>query len=528
MTVVINVEPIMNGEAVRRLLARARAQRVVFNLPEGWTELDNMARMRLLQRQAQLLRKDVALITEDDATRTAAKQVGVPVFTHPEDALHGNWQIRPVSPLVDPRQPESGLPEAPHWEREDLLQRIQKEGARQTRQHRIHTEKSYRRPTPTWLRWSWNIAAGAIIILFLSGFAFYILPAATITLTPGQETIAVAVPLTADPTLDVADVEDGLLTARLVETNISEQGTTRTTGSSQRAAGVATGSVVFSNLSNAAVRIPAGTIVSTGTGTPVNFRTTNEVEVPGGFNESVSAFIEAVEPGTQGNVQSNTITTVSGALRSRVRVTNPAPTSNGGSQLVSVVTQEDRDRLLAETTARAEADAYQRLQEGLNEGEWLPPESVQTFVIAQAFTGFNDEAADELALDMNVLAQGTAVEDALISEAALAALRNAVPQRGQLVADTITFQREPGAVSIGRTVAFTVTARAEYVVPVDPDEVRELVAGLTPEEAIAAMQSRWPLARPPEIYRDPELLPTLPTIPSRMQVRIEYENALSQ
>lgn len=525
MAVVIDIDPGASAEAVRRVLARTRTNRIVLNLPEDWSELDNMARMRLLQRQAQLLRRDVALVTDHEATRRAAKQVGVPVFLHPEDAVDAQWQMRPVAPLVDPRQPDAGLPEAPTWERREILERVQKEGERRARQQRILAERSHRRPVPLWLRWAWNVAAGALIVLFLAGFVLYILPAATITLVPGQEQIVVSVSLTADPTLATSDLEDGLIGARLLETTITEEGTTTTTGSGERASGTATGSVVFSNLSSAPVFIPAGTVVSTGTGAPVNFRTTSPIEVPGGVNASATVSVEALEPGAAANVQSNTITTVSGALQSRVRVTNPAGFGGGGQQTVSVVTQADRDRLVEETLALAEADAYARLQESLQEGERLPPESVQTYITGQgAPSALVDEEADELTLSINVLAQGVAVEDALVAEAALAELRQAVPERGQLVADTIAFQYEPAATQLGLAVQFTVTARAEYVVPIDPDEARALIAGLTPEEAIAALQANWPLAQTPEIYRDPELLPTLPTLTSRMQVRIEYES----
>ena len=49
-------------------------------LPEGWLELDNVARLRLLQRQAIVQQVDLALITHQRATRKAAKQVGIPVF----------------------------------------------------------------------------------------------------------------------------------------------------------------------------------------------------------------------------------------------------------------------------------------------------------------------------------------------------------------------------------------------------------------------------------------------------------------
>ncbi|MBV7336601.1 baseplate J/gp47 family protein [Chloroflexi bacterium TSY] len=528
-TVLYEVAPDANAEVVRRHLVRLRREsgiggRIALALPASWDEFDNMARMRLLQRQAQLLQIDIALITQHEATRKAAKQVGIPIFARSDQAVKRQWRMRPLLPLVNPKQPNAGLPEAPHWQQEQVVTRASRQHVRRARQHRIESEERYRRPMPVWLRWFGYLFMGGLIGLFLLGFTFYVLPAATVTLIPGQELLVVSVRITADPGLDVADFVENRLPARLVEANIEERGTISTSGSRQKATVKAEGRVTFSNLGGTPLRIPDGTIVSTTTGTPVSFRTRGEVDLPGGFGSRVEAFIEALEPGAQGNVLPNTINTVSGALRFRTRVSNSSTTSGGGAQLVSVVTQADKDRLLAETSARAEAQAYETLSELLEPGEWLPVESVQTFVIAQAFSGFNDEEAQQLELGMNVLARGASIEDQLSTEAALRELQNRVPPRGQLVADTIAFRREPGVVAVGNAVQFTMTASAEYVIPIDPADVRTAIVGLTPAAALDVLQSRWSLAGPPEIYRDPELLPTLPTIPSRIQVRIEYQD----
>jgi hypothetical protein len=59
---------------------------------------------------------------------------------------------------------------------------------------------------------------------------------------------------------------------------------------------------------------------------------------------SVDIAIEAVEPGPQGNVAANTITT---SDRSSYSVTNPQPTSGGDSKKIPVVTQTDYDLAVA-------------------------------------------------------------------------------------------------------------------------------------------------------------------------------------
>jgi hypothetical protein len=211
----------------------------------------------------------------------------------------------------------------------------------------------------------------------------------------------------------------------------------------------------------------------------------------------------------------------------RVRVTNPGGTVGGGSALAPVVTQADRDNLLAEVLARAEAKAATSLQPNVNAGEWLAPESLQTIITSQAFSSFNDEEAQELSLTLRLLVRGVAVDQVVLREVLLETAQQATPERGKLVANTLNAQRVPGATFNGQAVTFTMTVGADYVIPIDPVEVRSAIAGLPPEEAIQLVQARWVLERTPEIHRDPEWFATLPAIGQRIQVRIEYDAAVA-
>ena len=74
MTELLLIDPSVSAEAVRRQLAKVRAPRIAIELPDGYSELDNVARLRLLQRQAQGQRSHIA-ITLDEATRKAAAQL---------------------------------------------------------------------------------------------------------------------------------------------------------------------------------------------------------------------------------------------------------------------------------------------------------------------------------------------------------------------------------------------------------------------------------------------------------------------
>jgi hypothetical protein len=206
-----------------------------------------------------------------------------------------------------------------------------------------------------------------------------------------------------------------------------------------------------------------------------------------------------------------------------VRVINPGGTGGGGSQLANVVTQVDRDNLLARLQAATEARAVETLQQELQPGEWLPPETVQTFILSQPFSAFNDEEATALNLTLRTMVRGVAINEAETRTVLLDALQRVIPQGGKLVADSFAMQRMPGAIPIDRAVAFTMSVTADYRVPIDLAEVRTAVAGRPPAEAVAAIQARWPIDRPPEIYQDPAWMGTLPRLGRRIQVRVVYE-----
>jgi hypothetical protein len=509
-------------EAVRRTVGQWPQRRIALVLPEGWLELNNPARLRLLQRQAQIQHSEIALVTSEPATRAAAGQIGVPVFDRPEQANHSRWRMDPLLPLIDPRAPEAGLPDPPPWRRQDLVAQRRLPTQRQARQRRIQSENAYRRPPSPWLRLAGNLLMALLALGVLGAFTYYVLPAATILLTPGRLPLQTDLPVTAVVGQTEVDRTEGILPARLLKAELNEQGAVSTSGSSQKATSRAQGEVVFTNISATAATIPANTLVGTSSGTPVEFRTQSEVKVEGGAGQRVSVAVEAVDAGTAGNVRANTINNVVGALGFRLRVNNPTATYGGGAELVAVVSQQDREQLVASLLQAAEAKAYDTLRSQLQPGEWLPTESVQTFILAQSFDQYSDEVAQQLTGSLRVLVQGLAVDEQQSTDLILQQLQTLVPERGRLVLDSVRAQRQPQSQVTGSTVAFTLTVAADYTTPIDPDELRQAVAGLPPAEAERTIQERWLIEGTPEIYLDPAWKGVLPSLTSRIQVRVNY------
>lgn len=526
MTELLLIDPSVSAEAVRRQLAKVRAPRIAIELPDGYSELDNVARLRLLQRQAQGQRSHIALITLDEATRKAAAQLGIPVFENREPALNRKWKMEPDLPFIDPRSPAAGLPEPPPWRRDEIVQRTARPTLHRARQERIQVEQNYKRPLPAWLNWLGYAAMAGLLILMLGGFVRYVLPAATVTLVPGRDTISITLPLTANPNLSEPDLAGNALPARLVETTVEGSGVISTTGTQEQATLKASGQVIFSNLGSEPVFIQEGTVVSTGTGKLAKFRTKSPVQVEGGVGARAFVDIEALEPGIDSNVRASSITNIDGALRFRLRVTNPSGTAGGGTEFKRTVTEQDMDLLTQQLRTQLEGGAdYEALKQKLEPGEWLAEESITTRILSQGFDQYKDEPAENLNMTLRLGASGSAVDEATLRELLISQVQTALPERSQLIVNSMTVQRVPGAEGqIDSSVRFTVTVNAEYLVPIDPSQVSAMIAGKSEEEAAQLLQTNWKLAATPEFYRDPTFFGVLPSLPSRIQVRVDYGN----
>jgi len=280
---ILRIEPDATAEAVRRRLARIDGEQVAVVLPNGWSELNSIPRLRLIQRQAVARNQQIALVTHDLSTRQAAQQLGIPVYGNEAGLAGRTWRMTPALPTVDPRQPAAGLPNPPVWRtangeaagkaRDAITARP---SLHRSRQRRIRAAEAWRRPAPLWLQLAGYTLVGLFLLAVLAAFAIYVLPAATVTVVPGQRQVEAPVTLTASPSIEAVDIQGRLLPGRLMETYIELTGTIATSGSEQTAQGKAVGQVVFTNQTNRPVRIPAGTIVSTSTGSRSDIRTTSD------------------------------------------------------------------------------------------------------------------------------------------------------------------------------------------------------------------------------------------------------------
>ncbi len=488
---------------------------VVLVAPTHSRALANPARLQLIRRRAARRRMGIALVSDDPATRRLAADAGLPVYRSVAEAA----QVEPFTPPANGYSLEDPQPAA----RVELI----RWRAQRARERARTIERHRPRPMPIWAQTIGLTMILAALASLVTLIAALIVPAAYVTLVPAQQTVAVTVDLTATTGVDYPDFHARLIPARRVEVQIEGNGSLPTTGRRDVPDQRATGTILFINRQATPQEIPLGTVVRTSTGTNVRFRTTAPATLGPGVGATVAVPIEAVDPGPSGNVRSGTITQVDGPLAPLVRVINEQPTSGGTVRQASVVTNADKDRLRQAVLQQVRQTAYQRLSELLQEGEFLPPESISTLILAETFDHFLDEPAETLGLRLRVLARGLAVNGAAGEQIAHQAMQAQIPGRARVLTDRVRYQSGPMTV-LEERVMYSLTATGEIVSDIDKASVRAAIVGLPLDEAKAVLAREWPLAAPPEIQLEPNWIKRVPWVPFRIRVQVDWTGSLGR
>jgi hypothetical protein len=276
----------------------------------------------------------------------------------------------------------------------------------------------------------------------------------------------------------------------------------------------------FTNLSQAEVDIPAGTVIATKSST--RFVTLNDTRLPAGIDQFVDAPIEALEAGTQGNVAADEINLVEGSLGLFISVVNPNPLKGGANSQLIGATDEDRAKLSGAVLDTLRRDAETKLRAQISPADLLLLDTLEiTQIIAENFTPPVGEPGKTLVLTMQVEFSARYVLDDDLKELSIATL-NASVETGFAATASPTYKVVAAPSTDNSGIShFELEVSRTLLRQIDEMQVFSIVRGHKPESITDELTSKLSLRQPPKIAITPSWWKWLPLIPFNISVNTQ-------
>jgi hypothetical protein len=482
--------------SIQDRLAWIQAGRVILVWPAEGIRLHRRLDLLLLQRRAERRGAQLGLVTRDPAIQDYARLLGIPLLASEDSLEQEAWRR-------GRRSRTSILRPAPLELRPEPPPRLG---------HALPSTRTGRLG-----RW----AVFLVAMLAPLTLAVALIPSAEVSLTP--ETQAHTAPLTfvLDPQADDSS-QEGVLPARQITVTLRGERRTPTTATTLQPGPQAVGSVVFTNLTDEVVRIPAGSGLRAGGSDGPRFSVTAEVSVYPGRGQQVVAPIEALAGGPQGNVPGGAINTVDGPLGLLVAVANPQAITGGELVARPSVSSADQQAIEAALRAALADEALQSLRSRLTDDEQLAEETIRVVEVSEmVFDHAVDEPTDSvgltLAIEFAALTYSQSQAEAAVRNTLLGSLH---PGRA-FVDESLRLQVVPLAEQGGPT-RLAVEARYETYARIDRGQAARLIRGQPSAIAAPRLQAALGLLNPPRIVLSPAWLPRLPLLPHRIHFSFDW------
>ena len=365
-----------------------------------------------------------------------------------------------------------------------------------------------------------------VIALVFGLIAVFLLPSASITVTPKQEAVApLTLSIRADPLATTVDAVAGVVPAVQLSKDFASFATFNATGQKVTAT-PATGVVKFSNYdTGGSAFIPGGSKVSTAAG--VVFSTAQDLTIPkatfpGGQIKpgTASVNVTAAGSGPAGNVASGTIRQVpAGFDPNLLKVTNVTATTGGTSTTTTQIQKKDTDAAVATLSKgiKQQFAAWLLAPDALAQGSTAYPKTGVLSTIAADTDPATLIGVAESTFQLTMTATGTetAVDVSTVSTLVLGHLRTSVPTQFSLVQGSEKVTIGTPRVD-GQAVVFPVSATASQIRHLDPDTLRQQVKGKSVEEARAILSQDGIV----DIQTWPGFVSTIPSLDWRFTLAV--------
>jgi len=345
------------------------------------------------------------------------------------------------------------------------------------------------------------------------------IPHAQVIITPERDLQTVTLPVQADPSLDAVFIS-GNIPSRTVSVTAEGSQAAQVTGKVPVPQAKARGVVTFRNLTEEAVSIPAGTVL-TSTGLPgVRFLTVEPVELASGLKATVDVPIEAESAGASGNVEAGTILAIEGNLGLFATVTNAEPTSGGSDRLADAATEADLARMREDLLAELEAQALKEMEATLTTSDQIFSDTLTVErILDENYEPPLGQPGKEVKLSMQVEFTTSYASGEDLTELASTVLNASLPEGFVATQAPLEFEPlTPHLTDKDGITRWSVRISRQIEKQLDAGKIIRLVQGQNMALATTRLKDNLDLADTPEILLTPNWWPWLPLIPFNITV----------
>jgi Baseplate J-like protein len=500
-TYILQLEPNDDITSVKDKMGWGKSSRILVVWPKNEQILSQRLDLILLRRHAAALGTQLALVVRNARIRYTALRLGIPVFTSLSKAQDAAWRLPHRFRSVHSSSREAFLEERNSAER---LQTILYRPPASSRQ--LHPLVRF------------GIFSTSVLSVFL--LAALLLPSATIRLTPeiNEQVLTIAVRAAPEiPTVQVSGALPVTKTSVVVEGVDYLPASSRITLPDQPAVG----EVLFTNLTDQQVEIPAGTVVRSLGQVPQRFEVIPTASIPPGPGQTMSVPVRCLDPGLAGNLPAGSLVGMEGNLGTALSVTNPLPTHEGSERTLPSPTDNDRNVLTKRLKESLQKAALSELEKSLAADDVLIPTSIQMAeILDQDFQPARGLPANELQLVLRARYEAFSVSQQDIQSLIEMVLNLNQPAGYEPIAGTLKITRLGEPDFQGNTAGWSLEARRQVQARLGESQAVRLSLGQDPRAARVRLAGNLPLMGAPVIDLLPKWWPRLPYLPLRIRVQV--------
>lgn len=508
-TQIIQLESHDDAISVKDKMGWGQTPRILLVWPKNSSILSRRIDIILLKRHSNFLGAQLAFVTREANIRHYAGLLEIPVYKSIRKAEKTHW--RP--PRHKRRRKKNAYVEGIPNLRSRRIDRKDRDS--------LEELKNLAHPRP--LKWLTHPVTRSLLftlgVLGVLAIAAVLVPSAEITLSPQSEWQQITIPVVANLEENTVDYS-GIVPIRRVSVIVEGRGQFSTTGEIYLPSKKASGNVIFTNLTDQEKTVPVGTTVTVNDNDSTRFKIL-ETTVVEAASKSDLIPVEAVEPGSKGNISPNQLNAIEGPLGLDLTVTNPQGIYNGKDQVSPAPSEDDYINLLAETLSRLHNAAEQELKSRLSPEDLFllaDPEDYQ--IIQEVFTPSEVEPADQLYLILSVDYQAYVVYARDLEDLGRYFLQANLPEGFSPIASSpirIENQNTPVLKEDG-SYYWNMKVSWQIEASIPEEDIIPLLLWQEPATAVEHLVTQYPIEENITLKINPGWWPRLPILPFRLEI----------